>query len=166
MRRLLPVLALVALLVTVFTVAASAAPHCSPGQEPVFLFGFAHLKSLLGDRMGEPIECEHTNPDNGDTLQNTTTGLAFYRKFTNTPTFTNGWEHWAWTDDGLVYWTGSEIDPPGSATSNVMGDVIRDVFLARDADCDWDWDRIPTGTVTLDRSSDIFAQPGPWNCHE
>ena len=47
MRRLLPVLALVALLVTVFTAAASAAPHCPPDQEPQFLFGFAHLQSLL-----------------------------------------------------------------------------------------------------------------------
>ena len=81
----------------------------------MFVHGFAHLKSLLSDKMGDPIECEHANPENGDTLQNTTTGLAFYRKSTNTPTFTNGWDHWAWTAEGLVYWTGSAIDPPGSA---------------------------------------------------
>ena len=110
MRRLLSVIALVALLVTVFTAPASAAPHCGSGQEPQFLFGFAHFKSLLGDKIGQPVECEHANPDNGDTLQQTTTGLAFYRKSTNTPTFTDGWNHWAWTTDGLVYWTGSSID--------------------------------------------------------
>ncbi len=63
--------------------------------------------------MGDPIECEHVNPENGDSLQHTTTGLSFYRKATNTPTFTNGGEHWAITGDGLTYWTGTTIDPPG-----------------------------------------------------
>src|SRR3990172_813181 len=73
------------------------------------------MKSQLGHTMGEPVECEHTNPENGDALQQTSKGLAFYRKFTNTPTFTNGWEHWGWTRDGLVYWTGNSTDPPGVA---------------------------------------------------
>ena len=63
--------------------------------------------------MGEAIECEHANPQTGDTLQQTTTGLAFYCKSTNIPTFTNGWEHWGWTVDGLVFWPGESIDPPG-----------------------------------------------------
>ena len=95
------------------TPTSTAAPFCAPGQEPEFVFGFAFLKSLLGDIMGEPLECEHANPENGDTLQQTTTGLSFYRKSTNTPTFTDGWNHWAWTIDGLVTWTGDAIDPPG-----------------------------------------------------
>jgi S1-C subfamily serine protease len=94
-----------------------ASPYCGAGESPQFRFGFAHLKELLGPTMGTPIECEHANPDNGDTLQQTSTGLSFYRKATNTPTFTNGWEHWAWTFQGLVYWTGSDIDPPGTATA-------------------------------------------------
>ena len=76
------------------------------------MFGFAFLKSLLGDVMGDPLECEHANPENGDTLQQTTTGLSFYRKSTNTATFTDGWSHWAWTTHGLVTWTGDAIDPP------------------------------------------------------
>jgi hypothetical protein len=88
--------------------------YCSAGSSPEFVFGFAALKSQLGDGMGMPIECEHANPDNGDTLQQTSTGLSFYRKSTNTPTFTNGWDHWGLTTAGLVYWTGSSIDPPGS----------------------------------------------------
>ncbi len=89
---------------------------CQPGQSPQFVFGFAALKAKLGAAMGDPIECEHANPENGDTLQQTTTGLAFYRKSTNTPTFTNGFQHWAITSQGLVYWTGDSIDPPASAT--------------------------------------------------
>ena len=80
--------------------------------------------------MGDPLECEHGNPENGDTLQQTTNGLSFYRRSTNTPTFTNGWEHWALTVRGLLYWTGVEIDPPDDAatvtppTSFVPGPVI------------------------------------------
>ena len=96
--------------------AAAAAPgqaaFCAPGQRPGFQAGFAALKAQLGETMGDPVECEHTNPQNGDSLQNTTRGLAFYRKSTNTPTFTNGDEHWAITPRGLVYWTGSSVDPP------------------------------------------------------
>ena len=115
MRRILPALALAILAAASLIAPAGAAPHCPPGEEPRFVHGFANLKSLLGDKMGDPVECEHINLENGDTLQNTTTGLAFYRESTNTPTFTNGWDHWAWTPDGLVYWTGSAVDPPGSA---------------------------------------------------
>ena len=113
MRRLLPILALAGLLLAVFTASASAAPHCALGQEPTFVFGFANLKSLLGDKMEEPLECEHANPENGDSLQQTTTGLAFYRKSTNIPTFTDGFNHWGWRVEGLVYWTGDAVDAPG-----------------------------------------------------
>jgi len=52
-----------------------------------------------------------------DTEQNTTAGLAFWRKATNTPTFTNGFDHWALTSTGLVYWTGDSIDPPRTAAA-------------------------------------------------
>ena len=94
--------------------AAQSLPFCQPGQSSAFQFGFAALKEQLGDIMGQPIECEHTNPENGDSIQNTTTGLSFYRKRTNTPTFTNGYEHWGLTSSGLVFWTGDSIDPPGT----------------------------------------------------
>jgi Raf kinase inhibitor-like YbhB/YbcL family protein len=88
-------------------------PFCQPGQPSQFLSGFAALKAQLGDLMGDPVECEHTNPENGDTLQHTTTGLAFYRKSTSTPTFTDGWEHWAETTTGWISWAGTSVDPPG-----------------------------------------------------
>ncbi len=93
--------------------ASGAAPHCGQGQTAEFVLGFADLKSHLGDAMGDPLECEHANPENGDALQATTTGLSFYRQSTNTPTFTDGWNHWALTAAGLIYWTGDSIDPPG-----------------------------------------------------
>ena len=115
MKRFIPALALTVLILAAFVAPAGAAPHCATGQEPEFLFGFAHLKSLLGETMGLPTECENSNPQNGDTLQNTTAGLAFNRKSTNIPTFTDGFNHWGWTADGLVHWTGDAIDAPGYA---------------------------------------------------
>src|SRR4051794_40025939 len=59
---------------------AQVAPFCGPGETPAFTFGFAALKAQLGPVMGEPIECAHPNDANGDVLQNTTTGLSFWRK--------------------------------------------------------------------------------------
>src|SRR5215216_4239395 len=87
---------------------------CPPGKEPAFVLGFAGLKERLGDRMGEPLSCERPGPT-GDALQQTTTGVARYRKNTNVPSFTSGDEHWALTEHGLVYWTGRAIDPPADA---------------------------------------------------
>ena len=116
MHRLAALLTILALALPAAAIAAAiaAAPYCAQGTEPSFTFGFAQLKSLLGDTMGDPLECIHANPDNGDILQQTSTGLSFYRLSTNTATFTDGWSHWAWTAEGLVYWTGSDIDPPGT----------------------------------------------------
>jgi hypothetical protein len=54
----------------------------------------------------------HPNPDNGNALQQTSTGLAYYRKATNSPTFTDGWRHWALTAGGLAYWEGESAEPP------------------------------------------------------
>ncbi|HEX8969548.1 MAG TPA: hypothetical protein VF937_16815 [Chloroflexota bacterium] len=87
---------------------------CDP-HRPTFLYGFAALKARLGDKMGDPLECEHSIHVSGDTRQLTTTGYAYYRKFPNEPAFTNGYDHWALTQTGLVYWAGDVIDPPGTA---------------------------------------------------
>jgi hypothetical protein len=112
--RVIGVVAAIVFFALTAATASAAAPYCPPDQDPEFVLGFAFMKSQLGDVMGEPLECEHPNPENGDTLQQTTTGLAFYRKATNTPTFTDGWNHWAWTADGMVQWTGDAIEPPPS----------------------------------------------------
>jgi hypothetical protein len=94
------------------TASAQGASFCKPGKVPAFTLGFAALKAQLGPIMGSPVECAHPNSANGDVLQQTTTGLSFWRKSTNTPTFTNGYEHWGLTPGGLVAWTGDSIDPP------------------------------------------------------
>jgi hypothetical protein len=89
---------------------------CKIDETPTFQFGFAQLKALLGSRMGQPTECEHQDPASGDTLQATTTGLAQYLKGANLPTFTNGFDHWAITPQGLVHWIGPSTSPPPDAT--------------------------------------------------
>lgn len=123
---------------TLAPASAQSAPYCQSGQAPTFVLGFATLKRQLADVMGEPIECEHANPENGDALQQTTTGLAFYRRATNTPTFTNGFDHWGLTDAGLVYWTGDAIDPPGvTPPASAACDVKEVKLLAEGGDQDW-----------------------------
>lgn len=95
---------------------AALAPFCAPGQAPEFLLGLADLKARVGDPMGEPVECEHIDPDNGDVLQRTTTGLAYYRQRLNMPAFTTGVETWALSPRGrgLILWTGGGVEPPES----------------------------------------------------
>jgi hypothetical protein len=99
---------------------AQAGAFCRPGEVPAFTFGFAALKAQLGPTMGDPVECAHPNPANGDVLQQTTTGLSFWRKSTNTPTFTNGYEHWGLTPGGLVSWAGDSVDPPVTSVAGTL----------------------------------------------
>jgi hypothetical protein len=116
-RVVLPLLIAIFLLSGPPMASAQGRAFCRPGESPQFRFGFAALKEQVGPAMGEPIECEHANASNGDTLQQTTAGLAFYRKATNTPTFTDGFRHWGLTGSGLAYWEGSSVDPPGAGVA-------------------------------------------------
>jgi hypothetical protein len=90
----------------------ATAAYCQPGQQPTFALGVADLQQQLGDTMGAPLECEHPVSANGDTIQQTTTGLVIYRAATNTVMFTDGWRHWALTPRGMVRWEGTDSDPP------------------------------------------------------
>ena len=77
-----------------------------------------------GAPMGDPMECEHQDPSGGGAALRTSTGIAYYRKSTNAPSFTNGSEHWALTANGLLYWTENVPDPPASAhpfTAAIVG---------------------------------------------
>ena len=62
---------------------------------PEFRLGFKTLADLLGPGVpGQPLENEHFNPANGDSLQQTTTGLMVWRKADNWTAFTNGYMTW------------------------------------------------------------------------
>ena len=113
-RSAMSLVALIALLAPSGSASAQSAPFCDAGKSPEFVFGFKDLRAAVGEPMGQAMECEHAEATTGDSHQATSTGLSFYRKRTNTPTFTNGTEHWALTRDGLVTWTGSSIEPPAA----------------------------------------------------
>lgn len=91
---------------------AADAPFCQPGQPATFVLGIAELKERLGDTMGEPLECEHLDPASGDTVQHTSTGLAYYRPSINAAIFTDGATHWALTEGAVVRWQSDSVTPP------------------------------------------------------
>jgi hypothetical protein len=91
-----------------------AAPFCAEGMQPSFTFGFASLSEALGTTMGDPTECPHVDVANGDTYQQTSKGLAIYRRARNLPIFTSGADHWALTAAGLVSWSGPGLEPPAA----------------------------------------------------
>jgi hypothetical protein len=93
---------------------AAAEAGCTPATLR-FVHGAATLKAALGDRMGEPQECERVVDAAGNTEQRTTTGLAYYRAGSNVAVFTNGVEHWALTEKGVVHWTSGDVEPPPDA---------------------------------------------------
>jgi hypothetical protein len=94
--------------------AATPGAGCS-NSSPRYEAGMLRLKSALGAMMGDPLECERPINANGDTEQRTSTGLAYYRQKANAVVFTNGVQHWALVDRGLVFWTSNSVDPPGDA---------------------------------------------------
>lgn len=81
---------------------AGQQPYCAPGQSPSFSFGFLQLSEALGTDMGEPTECAHAEVSTGDTYQQTTKGLAIYRRADNLPSFSSASGRWTLTGDGIV----------------------------------------------------------------
>jgi hypothetical protein len=88
-------------------VAGAVSPNCSS-----FSSVFSTLEDTIGDTMGQPLECPHTDPATGDTLQRTSTGLAIFRHRSQTATFTDGYRRWAVDARGLIRWEGEALDPP------------------------------------------------------
>jgi len=91
---------------------APVATNACTTAAPRFVHGTAALKAGIGAAMGEPVDCERVVDAAGDTEQRTTTGLAYYRAHSNIAAFTNGWDHWALTPEGIVHWTGDDLQPP------------------------------------------------------
>jgi len=63
-------------------------------QSCQFVLGFATLHSMIPNIVGDCLENEHHNPDNGDGLQMTTHGLLVWRKADNFTAFTDGFRTW------------------------------------------------------------------------
>jgi hypothetical protein len=105
---------------------AQSGTACAAGVVPTYSHGFADLAQQLGQVMGSPTTCEYSDPEGTqDVEQQTTAGLAFWRKCTNMSTFTNGSTHWALTEFGLLNWTGNSIDPPYVVCNRPPFGIIR-----------------------------------------
>ncbi len=67
-------------------------PGCPPPSDK-FKLGFGLLAQQISCTVGTPLENEHHGP-NGDSLQQTTTGLMVWRKADNWTAFTDGARTW------------------------------------------------------------------------
>lgn len=81
------------MLALLFVPAHASAAECR------FVLGFAALKGLIDEAegpatVGECLENERFNPQNGDALQLTSGGLMVWRKFDNWTAFTDGYRTW------------------------------------------------------------------------
>jgi Bacterial PH domain len=90
-------------------------PFCTVDGAPKLGEGFRALAAQLSDRVGVAVECEHPDGTTGDVQQHTSTGLLYWRKSTNIPTFTDSAEHWALRDTQVLHWTTDNVDPPADA---------------------------------------------------
>ncbi len=90
---------------------ADSYPYCAPSVAPSFDLGFAALDAAAPGVMGSPLECEHSDPTNGDVYQLTSTGTAIYRSGIGASTFVAGTRHWALQDGVLSTWQGTAMDP-------------------------------------------------------
>jgi glucose/arabinose dehydrogenase len=74
----------------------------TPAAACEFVLGFAQIRAAIGPEVvGDCIEDEHTNPENGDALQRTTGGLLVWRRADNWTAFTDGYRTWVNGPRGL-----------------------------------------------------------------
>ena len=83
------------------------------------MFGMADLQARLGAPMGDPTECEHVDAASGDTIQKTTTGLAYFRPSLSLAIFTNGEAHWTLSNGQLLLWKNGSVTPPEPTASEI-----------------------------------------------
>jgi hypothetical protein len=89
MRRTVPIVLLAAGIAV-----ASLATTAYAGPGPEFRLGFKLMAGQIPDTVGEPIENEWHNAENGDGLQRTTRGMMVWRKADNWTAFTDGYLTW------------------------------------------------------------------------
>lgn len=114
-------------LITLLTFALLIVAHVAPSvaaQEPCrFVLGFATLRDLIGaEKVGNCLEDQQTNPENGNAEQRTTGGLMVWRKADNVTAFTDGGTMWLNGPQGFQTRPNSERfdwerDPPQPAAA-------------------------------------------------
>src|SRR4051794_9983769 len=69
------------------------------------------LRSAVGEAMGQPTGCETAVDAIGDTMQPTSTGMAWYAPRTAASIFTDGFQRWELDVRGLTYWHAPDAAP-------------------------------------------------------
>ncbi|GEM_PF-2359916 len=98
-------------------------------SKPEFKLGFKALADQISDVVGEPLENEHWG-SNGDSLQQTATGLMVWRKADNWTAFTDGSRSWLNGPNGVqsrgnderFEWEGGSRQTPVAADQGAAGD--------------------------------------------
>jgi hypothetical protein len=142
MSRVFGVLVVIALACWAWSLPASAQSPCR------FVLGFADLRTAIGaSTMGDCLEDEQHNPENGDGIQRTSKGLAVWRKASNTMAFTDGGSTWVngpngvqkrannyrfrWEPDGPMLNGGRGADP--NEAVEMTPDIVRATNANRQA---------------------------------
>lgn len=66
-----------------------------------FALGFKAIREAIPRTVGDCLENEHHNPENGDALQQTNGGLLVWRKLDNFTAFTDGYRSWVNGPQGI-----------------------------------------------------------------
>jgi hypothetical protein len=124
---------LLALLLTAWPLGAPASPAQADCR---LVLGFKALHDLIPQIVGDCLENEHHNPENGDALQQTTGGLLVWRKADNWTAFTDGSTSWINGPSGLqsrpnsgplfAWETGAPADPLAAASGVLLADDFDD----------------------------------------
>lgn len=96
-------------------------------SKPEFKLGFKALADMIPNIVGQPLENEHYGP-NGDSLQQTTSGLMVWRKADNWTAFTNGSRTWVNGPVGLQDRSNGERFPWESDGGTATGQGYSDPF--------------------------------------
>jgi len=107
-----------------------------------FKLGFAELARQIPDIVGEPLENEHYNPENEDSIQQTSRGLMVWRKADNWTAFTDGARTWVNGPFGIQErWNGQrfkwEVDSSSEVSLSTGGAARADSLLANSLIVSW-----------------------------
>lgn len=145
-------------------------------SKPEFKLGFKTLADMIPDIVGQPLENEH-HGSNGDSLQQTTTGLMVWRKADNWTAFTDGARTWINGPNGIQTRGNDERFPwesDGGTTNQSYSDPF--AYCAAVGDIDHPDDRytgpeIPQAavdslTALFGEQRDYVSQFLSWRCYK
>lgn len=110
--RVVALLAVLVLCAPVFG-GGGGALAAEPPDECQLDFGpdLADLHAAIGDAMGQPTGCETPADSLGDTMQTTSSGMAWYQLGAGMAIFTDGYHRWTLDRQGLTYWDSPDATP-------------------------------------------------------